>query len=208
MKVLKTIEDVQSEILSIKKNGKRIGFVPTMGALHQGHISLVKKSRAENDISVVSIFVNPTQFNEKQDYENYPKNLESDINFLKKEGCDLIFIPTSDIMYPDGLEETIDFDPGFLDTILEGEKRPGHFKGVATVVKKLFDIIRPHSAYFGQKDYQQTLVIRKLVYDFRIPVKLIICPIIREVSGLAMSSRNSLCWVNCLLFSSSRSIAV
>jgi pantoate--beta-alanine ligase len=168
--------------------GKRIGFVPTMGALHQGHISLVRRSVAENDITAVSIFVNPIQFNNPADLEKYPRNIDSDIALLENAGVDLVFVPSVEEMYPDAPTETYDF--GELGSVMEGAFRPGHFNGVAVVVRRLFDIVQPTKAYFGEKDYQQLLIIRELVKQINSHVEIIACPIDRENDGLARSSRN------------------
>jgi len=171
-----------------RQKGSKIGFVPTMGALHEGHLELVRKARAENDIVICSIFVNPIQFNNSEDLEKYPRPLGADLEKLKSEGCDLVFIPSVEEMYPDEPEEEYDF--GKLERVLEGKFRPGHFKGVAVVVKRLFSIVKPHRAYFGEKDFQQLQVIRKLVEMESLPVRIVPCPIVREPDGLAMSSRN------------------
>lgn len=159
-----------------------------MGALHEGHLELVRMARAENDVVICSIFVNPIQFNNSADLEKYPRTLDEDLEKLRGEGCDLAFIPTVGEMYPDDPDE--DFDFGRLEKVLEGEFRPGHFKGVAVVVKRLFNIVKPHRAYFGEKDFQQLQVIRKLVETESLPVTIVPCPIVREPDGLAMSSRN------------------
>jgi len=167
-----------------------IGFVPTMGALHPGHISLVERCCKENGITVVSIFVNPTQFNDKNDLANYPRTLEEDIHQLGLAGCDFVFAPPVKEMYPE--EDTRVFDFGMLDKVMEGECRPGHFNGVAQIVSRLFDVVRPDKAYFGEKDFQQLAVIRRLVAMTNQSVQIIGCPIVREADGLAMSSRNVL----------------
>ena len=166
----------------------RTGFVPTMGALHAGHISLVKQCRRENAVTVASIFVNPTQFNNKSDLANYPRTLEEDLHKLSSVGCDIVFVPSVEEMYPQ--KDTRVFDFGMLDKIMEGAYRPGHFNGVAQIVSKLFDAVQPGRAYFGEKDFQQLAIIRRLVVMTNIPVQIIACPIIRESDGLAMSSRN------------------
>jgi pantoate--beta-alanine ligase len=171
------------------KAGHSIGFVPTMGALHEGHLSLVEESRKANDITVCSIFVNPIQFNNKKDLEKYPRNLKEDLDLLQSAGCDYVFTPGEKEIYPDGSPE-LEMNFGTLDKVLEGKFRPGHFKGVAIIVKKLLEIITPDHAYFGNKDYQQLLVIRHLVSALRLPVKIHACPTFREPDGLAMSSRN------------------
>ncbi len=171
-----------------RQKGSKIGFVPTMGALHEGHLELVRKARAENDIVICSIFVNPIQFNNSKDLEKYPRTLNTDLEKLKSEGCDLVFIPSVKEMYPD--EPQDDYDFGRLEQVLEGKFRPGHFRGVAVVVKRLFNIVRPHRAYFGEKDFQQLQVIKKLAKMESLPVTIVPCPIVREPDGLAMSSRN------------------
>ncbi len=173
-----------------KHKDKKIGFVPTMGALHTGHASLIEKARQENDIVVSSIFVNPLQFNDKNDLINYPKDLDNDIIILKKYGCDIVFYPSVDEMYPENDNNSLEINFNGIDNILEGASRPGHFKGVATVVKKLFDIVNPNNAYFGEKDFQQLFIIRKMVEILKLKINIISCPTIREENGLAMSSRN------------------
>lgn len=169
-------------------HSRTIGFVPTMGALHEGHLSLVRISRQENDITVVSIFVNPLQFGPSEDYNQYPRDIEGDMEKLRKEGVDILFLPNSDHMYPEGFCTFVEVS-GLSDKLC-GAFRPGHFRGVATVVTKLFNIVNPTRAYFGQKDYQQTLVIRRLVQDLDMNIDIVVCPTVREENGLAMSSRN------------------
>jgi len=169
-------------------NGKTIGFVPTMGALHEGHLSLVKRAKSENDIVVVSIFVNPAQFGPKEDFDRYPRDMEGDMEKLKREGADILFMPDARAMYPDGFSSYITVKD--LSDKLCGVFRPGHFTGVATVVCKLFNIVKPVAAYFGQKDFQQAAIIKRMVEDLNMDVDLIICPTFREPDGLAMSSRN------------------
>ncbi len=173
----------------LREEGKTIGFVPTMGYLHEGHLSLVRKARRENDVLVVSIFVNPTQFGPGEDFQRYPRDMERDSNLLEKESADILFNPQAEEMYPEHfstyVEETL------LSRRWEGEKRPGHFRGVTTVVAKLFNIVLPHRAYFGEKDWQQALVIKRLVRDMNFPLQIITCPTVRESDGLAMSSRNT-----------------
>jgi pantoate--beta-alanine ligase len=164
------------------------GFVPTMGALHEGHLELIRRARRENDLLSCSIFVNPIQFNNREDLEKYPRSLDSDLEMLETEGCDLVFTPSEDEMYPEQAVEKFDF--GDLETVMEGKYRPGHFNGVALVVKRLLDILTPQRAYFGEKDYQQLRVIQELVKRYGIPVEIIPCPTVREADGLAMSSRN------------------
>lgn len=169
---------------------KKVGFVPTMGALHEGHISLVKKAIEENDYSVVSIFVNPTQFNNKEDFAKYPNTLEKDIKLLQSVNCDVLFLPNSNEIYPNNELKIIPFSFSGIEKIMEGEFRPNHFDGVATVVKLLFDRIKPTRAYFGEKDYQQLLIINEMVKLEKMPIEIIGMPIFRESDGLAMSSRN------------------
>lgn len=170
--------------------GIRIGFVPTMGALHQGHLSLVMRSKRENEVTVVSIFVNPTQFNDSRDLEKYPRTLDADINLLSQVGCDIVFAPTVDEMYPE--KDIRIFNFGTLETVMEGKHRPGHFNGVAQIVSKLFDAVQPHIAYFGEKDFQQLAIIREMVKQLNYTITIAGCPIVRESSGLALSSRNML----------------
>ncbi|HTL81898.1 MAG TPA: pantoate--beta-alanine ligase [Bacteroidia bacterium] len=182
-----------SELLEKARNeGKKAGFVPTMGALHEGHAALVRKARGENDLVIVSVFVNPTQFNDKSDLANYPRTLLQDQVLLGRSGCDLLFFPSVEEMYPEGLEaEKFPLDLEGLDSVMEGKFRPGHFEGVVRVVKKLFEIVGECNAYFGQKDFQQLAIIRKMVEVLKLPVNIIGCPTVREKDGLAMSSRNT-----------------
>lgn len=189
MLLISSIQELQKIIGSSKNSGK-VGFVPTMGALHQGHISLVNKSASENNYTVVSIYVNPTQFNDKADLNRYPRNLEKDMKLLEGSGCDLVFAPADAEMYPE--PDTRKFNFGMLETVMEGKFRPGHFNGVAQIVSKLFDAVKPDRAYFGLKDFQQLAVIMKMVKDLHYPVEIVPCKIIRETDGLAMSSRNML----------------
>jgi pantoate--beta-alanine ligase len=181
---------LQDVIHKAKEQGKSVGFVPTMGALHAGHISLIKKCRAENDIAVCSIFVNPTQFNDKNDYILYPRNIEADQKMLADTGLDYLFLPTEAEIYPDESYKKINFDAGKVAEQLEGAHRPGHFTGVAAVVKRLFEIVQPDKAYFGQKDYQQYLIIKALAKHFFPNLYIDCCETLREPNGLAMSSRN------------------
>lgn len=191
MKIVKSIKDLKEQITLNKKLGKSIGFVPTMGALHDGHKSLVAKAKAENDYCVVSIFVNPTQFNNKSDLEKYPRNIEKDASLLEEIGCDLIFTPNSDEIYSnDEIGVPFQFDFGGLDQVMEGKFRPGHFNGVVQIVSKLFDFVQPDKSYFGEKDFQQLAIIHRMVNILNFKVEIIDCPIIRESDGLAMSSRN------------------
>jgi len=175
-----------------KTADKTIGFVPTMGALHNGHIQLVKDSCLNNDLTVVSIFVNPTQFNQQGDLTNYPRTLQKDLLLLEDSGCDAVIVPSVEEIYPSGLENFINIDLGYLDTVMEGAYRPGHFKGVIMVVDLLFKLVKPHKAYFGEKDFQQFLVIKKLKETQNYSIQIVSCPIFREKDGLAYSSRNLL----------------
>ena len=191
MKIVKSATELEKEITQSKIAGKSIGFVPTMGALHAGHKSLVERAKAENDFCVVSIFVNPTQFNNKTDLEKYPRNLESDALLLENIGCDLIFAPASEDIYSkEEITESFKFDFGGLDQVMEGKFRPGHFNGVVQIVSKLFSFVNPDKAYFGEKDFQQLAIIHRMVDILNFKVEIIDCPIIRETDGLAMSSRN------------------
>jgi len=180
---------LQSFLIATKKSGRSIGFVPTMGSLHEGHISLVQKSKSENDVTIVSIYINPSQFNDENDFINYPKSLENDISLLKNIKCDVLFLPNTKEMYKDGFS-SIDVDLGNLNLILESKKRPGHFDGVIFIVHKLFKIIEPNKAYFGEKDFQQLLIIKKLAQSHFKKISVIGCPTVRDNGGLAMSSRN------------------
>ncbi|MBN4062066.1 MAG: pantoate--beta-alanine ligase [Flavobacteriales bacterium] len=193
MLVAKTKAELTESLSNKRTQGNSIGFVPTMGALHKGHLSLVKKARNDNNIVVVSIYVNPTQFNKTEDLKKYPRNLEKDLELLNKTHCDVVFAPKSEEMYPENeAENDLEFDFVHLDTVMEGQSRPGHFQGVATIVSKLFKAVMPHNAYFGEKDYQQLQIIKKLVDLQRFNINIIGCPIVREQDGLAMSSRNQL----------------
>lgn len=188
MKVIEKAFEVTGAVSLLESQGKTVGFVPTMGALHEGHLTLVRRCAAENDVCVVSIFVNPTQFNNKHDLETYPRNLEADIKLLETAGCDVLFAPSESEIYPE--PDTRHFDFGTLDKVMEGAYRPGHFNGVAQVVSRLFNIIKPTRAYFGEKDFQQLAIIREMVKKYNVPVEIVGCPIAREESGLALSSRN------------------
>lgn len=188
MKIFHTIAETRKYLGEKRNEGMQTGFVPTMGALHRGHISLLQQANLENDIVVCSIFVNPIQFNKKEDLEKYPRTLDDDITKLREVGCDVVFAPSVDEMYPEPALEKYDF--GHLDKVMEGAHRPGHFNGVAIVVKKLFDIVEPHRAYFGMKDYQQLRIIQTLVKKLDMNIQIVPCPTQREKDGLAMSSRN------------------
>lgn len=187
MFIFKQIEDLQKYL----KAHTAIGFVPTMGALHEGHLSLIKHSKAENGLTVCSIFVNPTQFNDPKDFEKYPITIESDIELLHDAGCDVLFLPEVAEMYPDGIGAIRQYEIGFLDTVFDGKHRPGHFNGVCVIVHKLLDAVKPHRLYLGEKDFQQCLVIKQLVTTEQIPTEVITCPTLRTELGLAMSSRNA-----------------
>jgi pantoate--beta-alanine ligase len=190
MKVFLKRASLAAEISKIKESGLTVGFVPTMGALHEGHLSLVRMSRQQNSVTVASIFVNPTQFNDKNDLKRYPRMPEEDQAMLESAGCNILFMPDEKEVYPE--QDSRVFDFGGLDRIMEGEHRPGHFNGVAQVVTRLFDMVTPHRAYFGLKDYQQLAIIRKVINDLGYTVEIVSCPIVRESDGLAMSSRNML----------------
>lgn len=190
MKVFNNINELKSVLATHRLEGKKIALVPTMGALHQGHASLVRKAAAENDIVVVSVFVNPTQFNDKNDLKKYPRTLEADCELLEREGADIVFSPSVDEMYPEEDKRQFSFPP--LDTVMEGIFRPGHFNGVCQVVSKLFMIAEPDKAYFGEKDFQQLAIIREMVRKMGFKLEIVGCPIIREMDGLALSSRNAL----------------
>lgn len=190
MIIFKHPKDLQSYIQNGVIDPKSIGFVPTMGALHKGHISLIQTARVENSLVVASIFVNPTQFTDQLDFEKYPSTIESDILKLENSGCDILFLPTVADIYPNGITANQQYNLGHLDTILEGKYRPGHFQGVCQIVHLLLQIISPGKLYLGQKDYQQCLVIKKMISLLHIGTSVIICPTQREPDGLAMSSRN------------------
>lgn len=190
MKILEKIKDTSDHLQEIRNGNISIGFVPTMGALHKGHLSLIKEAKKENGYVTCSIFVNPIQFNNKNDLQVYPRDITRDIKLLESAGCDFLFHPSETEMYPEPVNEVFDF--GNLDKVMEGLFRPGHFNGVAVVVKKLFEILKPDRAYFGLKDYQQLVIIHKVVSDFKLSVEIVPCSTVREEDGLAMSSRNQL----------------
>lgn len=190
MELFETKEKIDSYIKLCKQEGKVVGFVPTMGALHDGHLSLVKQAKKCCDVVAVSIFVNPTQFNDPKDLERYPRTLENDVKLLETVGCDIVFAPTVKEIYPE--PDTRQFNFGYIGDIMEGPKRPGHFNGVAQVVSRLFDIVKPDKAFFGMKDFQQIAIIRSMVSQLGYKIEIVSCPIIRESDGLAMSSRNRL----------------
>lgn len=190
MQVINTTAKLRETLEVERSNGKTIGLVPTMGALHDGHASLVRRSVAENDITVVSIFLNPTQFNDPKDLERYPVTLESDCALLEQCGAQIAFVPSVKEVYPEPDTRIFSYPP--TDVVMEGERRPGHFNGVCQIVSKLFYFTDPDRAYFGEKDYQQIAVIKRMVEDLKFRVNIVPCPVIRETSGLAMSSRNTL----------------
>ena len=188
MKLCQTTADLQEEVALARAAGKSIGLIPTMGALHEGHGSLIAAAHKENELVIVSVFVNPTQFNDKHDLETYPRTLDKDCTLLEPVGCDYVFAPSAEEMYPEPDTRTFDF--GTVSVVMEGARRPGHFNGVAQIVSKLFYVVEPDNAYFGEKDFQQIAVIRAMVKQLDIPVKINDCPILREADGLALSSRN------------------
>ena len=188
MKVVNRVADLRTALATHPKEG--VGFVPTMGALHAGHRSLVERARRENDVVVVSVFVNPTQFNDKNDLKNYPRTPEADCAILEAAGADIVFMPSVEDIYPE--PDTRVFDFGLVDKVMEGATRPGHFNGVAQVVSRLFDLVRPARAYFGEKDFQQIAVIKAMVEQLNIDIEIVECAIVRGEDGLALSSRNEL----------------
>ncbi|MCD6080705.1 MAG: pantoate--beta-alanine ligase [Candidatus Omnitrophica bacterium] len=188
MKLYKRISDLQRDILKLKREGKRIGFVPTMGYLHEGHLSLARYARRENDIVVISIFVNPTQFGPREDYRRYPRDLKRDLRLAREEEVDIVFYPSVEEMYPTKYRTYVEVEE--LSNVLCGKSRPGHFRGVTTVCAKLFNIVLPDVAYFGHKDAQQAIIIKRMVRDLNFPLKIKVLPIVREKDGLALSSRN------------------
>lgn len=189
MKIVHSISELRATLDAQVSKGKKVGFVPTMGALHEGHASLVDRCAKDNDISVVSIFVNPTQFNDQEDLKKYPRTLEADCVLLEPIGVDYVFAPSVEEMYPSPDTRRFDYPP--LDTVMEGVHRPGHFNGVCQIVSKLFDAVKPDRAYFGEKDFQQLAIIREMVRKEHYPIEIIGCPIVREADGLALSSRNT-----------------
>ena len=189
MKLIQTISELRNELQAVRKQGKSIGLVPTMGALHDGHASLVKRAVKENDVVVVSDFVNPTQFNDKNDLLKYPRTLDADCELLEKHGAAYVFAPSVEEIYPE--PDTRQFSYAPLDTVMEGKYRPGHFNGVCQIVSKLFLIVEPDRAYFGEKDFQQLTIIREMVRKYPFNLQIVGCPIVREADGLALSSRNA-----------------
>ena len=190
MHIIEKKTDLADYLAQCRANNKTVGFVPTMGALHEGHLSLVKRSTEECDVTVVSVFVNPTQFNDKNDLMNYPRCVDKDCALLETVGCNAVFTPSVEEMYPE--PDTRVFSFGTLDKVMEGEHRPGHFNGVAQVVSKLFDIVKPDKAFFGLKDFQQVAIIKAMVKQLNMKLEIVPCPIVREADGLAKSSRNML----------------
>lgn len=192
MKIFQTVAELQKYLLEINQLGnKMIGFVPTMGALHEGHLSLIRASKLKTDLTVSSLFVNPTQFNDKKDFDKYPIQIDKDLEMLLEAKCDVVFVPSVEEIYPNGTLEKTDVDLGFTGKTLDAEHRPGHFEGVLQVVKRLLDIVQPDYLFLGQKDYQQCMVLNKLIEHYKLAVKLEICETLREKDGLAMSSRNT-----------------
>lgn len=192
MIICKTRDEISAAVAGLRRQNKTLGFVPTMGALHNGHLSLVKKSMSENDCTAVSIFVNPTQFNNKHDLQTYPRTVDADVKLLEETGADIAFVPSVETMYPEGLDNvTESYDFGFIGQVMEGAARPGHFNGVGIVVHRLFDLVKPDRAYFGMKDFQQIAIIREMIRQCNINIEIIPCPIVREDDGLALSSRNT-----------------
>ena len=189
MEIVHTIKDLQAALAALRAQGKTVGLVPTMGALHAGHASLVKRCVAENDAAVVSVFVNPTQFNDKNDLAKYPRTLDADCRLLEQCGAAFAFAPSVEEMYPE--PDTRQFSYAPLDTVMEGKYRPGHFNGVCQIVSKLFEVVKPDRAYFGEKDFQQLVIIREMVRQLKFPLQIVGCPIVREEDGLALSSRNA-----------------
>ncbi|MBR0077027.1 MAG: pantoate--beta-alanine ligase [Bacteroidales bacterium] len=187
MLVIKTVEELQEVMFRVHSSGKSVGMVPTMGALHDGHLSLIKRAHRENQVTVCSIFVNPTQFNNKEDLEKYPRTLDDDLKLIE-DYVDIVFAPTAEEVYKEPATEHYDF--GDLEKVMEGPMRPGHFNGVAIIVKRLFDWVKPEKAYFGEKDFQQIAIIKSLVKQYHLDIEIVPCPIVREASGLALSSRN------------------
>lgn len=190
MQIFETIKSAKTFLFAQKEKGHSIGFMPTMGALHQGHLTLIEQAKTENNIAVCSIYVNPTQFNNTTDLEKYPRNLDRDKMLLESVGCDVLFCPSDETMYPEGKENSLKLEFGGIDKMLEGKFRPGHFSGVGVILSKLFHTIQPDSVYFGQKDLQQCSIVQKLISELFFDIQLVMVPTVREDSGLAMSSRN------------------
>ncbi len=190
MLLFKKVSDLQDHLQQVRQKGQSIGFIPTMGALHEGHLSLIQQAKSQCDVAVCSIFVNPTQFNDSSDLEKYPRTIGQDILMLNGVKCDVLFLPPANEVYPPGLDTSLSLDFAGLDSILEGEFRPGHFAGMAQVVKRLLDIVGPNALFMGQKDLQQFTIVQSMLKQLGLDIDLVRCPIIREADGLAMSSRN------------------
>jgi pantoate--beta-alanine ligase len=190
MKKFERCHDLITWVSECKHTGNTIGFVPTMGALHDGHLALVKRSLEENDFTVCSVFVNPTQFNDPKDLDAYPRTLEKDSTMLLETGVHVLFCPDVREIYPEGLQTSLEYELDGLDNVMEGEHRPGHFQGVVRVVKRLLELVSPDRLYMGQKDFQQFTIIGHMIKKWKLPVELVVCPTVREFNGLAMSSRN------------------
>ncbi|HRI58770.1 MAG TPA: pantoate--beta-alanine ligase [Saprospiraceae bacterium] len=190
MRIFKKVADLQTWLNAERANGQKIGFAPTMGALHEGHLELIRMAKRDGCLAVASIFVNPTQFNDPRDLEKYPRLPEKDTALLMSADCDVLFMPPVEEVYPPGMDLTVELDFKQLDKVMEGVFRPGHFKGMATVVKRLIDIVQPQRLYMGQKDFQQLSIVRDMIRQLQMQVELVMCPTVREPDGLAMSSRN------------------
>src|SRR3989337_842403 len=188
MRIIQSTSEIQRTITQLRQTGKTIGFVPTMGALHQGHLSLIEHAKKESDVVLVSIFVNPAQFGPKEDFNQYPRDMQRDTEKCSHAGTDILFTPSAPDIYPEGFRTYVSVEG--LSDIMCGQARPGHFRGVATVVLKLFNIVKPHKAFFGQKDFQQTVIIKRMVKDLNVNMDIVVLPTVREEDGLAMSSRN------------------
>jgi pantoate--beta-alanine ligase len=188
MRLITSVNEMKALTRESRSRGKSVGLIPTMGALHKGHVSLIRQAKQQCDVVVASVFVNPTQFGPEEDFERYPRDLDKDFTLLSSFNIDTVFAPSTEEMYPEGFQTFV--EPGPMAEIYEGASRPGHFRGVSTVVIKLFNIVQPDMAYFGQKDFQQAIVIRRLVEDLNLNVRLVLCPIVRDEDGMAVSSRN------------------
>jgi pantoate--beta-alanine ligase len=190
MQIIRTVPEMQAASIAAKRSGRRVALVPTMGALHEGHVALMRKARDSGAAVVVSVYVNPTQFGPNEDFKQYPRDLEADARLCEHEGVDAVFAPTDDEMYPGGIQSSVIVEETVLTRRLEGERRPGHFRGVCTVVTKLFNIVQPDITFFGHKDYQQLKVVERMVRNLRFPIEVVGVPTVRESDGLALSSRN------------------
>src|SRR5882724_5123669 len=190
MKIIRIVQEMRAASVVSKRSGRRVALVPTMGALHEGHVALMRQARDRDAMVVVSVYVNPTQFGPQDDFKQYPRDLEADARLCEREGVDAVFAPSDEEMYPGGLPSSVFVEEDALVRRLEGERRPGHFRGVCTVVTKLFNIVQPDVAFFGQKDYQQLKIVQRMVRDLRFPIEIVPVPTVREADGLALSSRN------------------